>query len=81
MQNPYWGSPLLTTEKVKKYYATSVMSPLPVLGSLEGVKELKQIGFKLIIVTARHESERPATQKWLEQHFGGEPNTKFNGLC
>lgn len=70
-QNPYWGTPRETHDKVKIYYDTSIMSPKPVPGALEGVKALKEMGYKLVIITARHTEEQPLTQKWLDQYFPG----------
>ncbi|KAI5123754.1 hypothetical protein M0805_000345 [Coniferiporia weirii] len=68
-KNPYWGSPSDTLVKVKMYYATSIMTPKPVQGALEGAQALKNLGFKLVIVTARHGAEYELTRKWLDQYF------------
>ena len=70
-QNPYWGTPVETHDKVKIYYATSIMTPKPVPGALEGVKALKEMGYKLVIVTARHKEEQELTNEWLQQNYPG----------
>ena len=72
LQNPYWGTSLETHDKVRRYYTGGVRNPKPVLGALDGARRLKQMGFKLVIVTARQEDERPATEAWLSDHFQGQ---------
>ena len=39
------------------------MKPTPVPGALEGVKALRHLGYKLVIVTARHGTEFERTLK------------------
>ncbi|KAH8120464.1 hypothetical protein DFH11DRAFT_1560172 [Phellopilus nigrolimitatus] len=68
-KNPDWGTPTEVHNKVKIYYATSIMTPKPVLGALEGVQALRDMGFKLVIITARHAEEQKLTQKWLDQYY------------
>lgn len=62
-----------------KYYATHIMSPKPIPGALEGAEALKRMGYKLIIITARHKEEQESTHKWLEQYFPG--SYRSNLIC
>ncbi len=57
--------------KVKDFYTNNLMKPIPVPGAVEGVKALKELGYKLFIVTARHTTEVERTQRWLDQYFPG----------
>ncbi|KZT22149.1 hypothetical protein NEOLEDRAFT_682391 [Neolentinus lepideus HHB14362 ss-1] len=71
-KNPYWGTPEETNEKVKKFYATSaILNTQPVPGALEGTKRLKELGYRLIIVTARVRNQLEPSWRWLEEHFPG----------
>ena len=72
LQNPYWGTPDETHNKVKQFYVDKLMSPKPVPGALEGLKHLKALGYKLVIVTARHRTEEMGTRAWLEEYYPGE---------
>ena len=54
------------------FYKTSVMTPKPVPGALEGVKALRDLGYKLVVVTARHTEQQLETQEWIDQYFPGE---------
>ena len=72
LQNPYWGTPTETHDKVKEYYASSVMKPQPVSGAFEGAQALRELGYRLIIVTARHEEERVLSERWVDQYFPSE---------
>lgn len=47
------------------------MSPKPVPGALEGVQALREMGYRLAIVTARHTEEQVLTQKWIDQYYPG----------
>jgi hypothetical protein len=59
--------------KVKAFYATDrIYNTLPIPGALEGVQALRNMGYKLIIVTARNESVKEASWEWVEKHFPGE---------
>lgn len=43
--------------------------PVPVPGAREGLLKLKEMGYTLIVITARSESQREGTEKWLETHL------------
>lgn len=47
----------------------------PMEGAWLAMKKLKDMGFEVIIYTARHEVERPITTKWLHDH-----NIEYNKL-
>jgi len=47
------------------------MKPLPVPGALEGVQALRNMGYRLAIVTARHTEEKERTEAWLDHYFPG----------
>ncbi|TFK57584.1 hypothetical protein OE88DRAFT_1618715 [Heliocybe sulcata] len=71
-KNPYWGTPDETNEKVKRFYSTSaILNAQPVPGALEGTKRLREMGYRLIIVTARARNQLEPSWKWLEEHFPG----------
>lgn len=72
-QNPLWGTPAETMEKVSQFYASSSFRrAAPVAGAKEGVTELLKMGYKLVVVTARSESMRGMTEEWLGVHFPGQ---------
>jgi hypothetical protein len=48
----------------------------PVPGALEGVRALNNMGFQLVVVTAREMHRRDESWKWLDRHFPG----KFTSL-
>ncbi|EPQ61079.1 hypothetical protein GLOTRDRAFT_69266 [Gloeophyllum trabeum ATCC 11539] len=71
-KNPYWGTPDETNEKVKKFYeGGEILKAEPVPGALEGVTNLRELGYRLIIVTARMRKLLETSWKWLEEHFPG----------
>lgn len=43
--------------------------PKPVPGAKEGLQKLKEMGYTLIIITARSESQREGTEAWLAEHL------------
>lgn len=49
------------------------MTPQVVPGALEGAQELQNMGYELVIVTARHLEEESRTRLWLKTHFPGNP--------
>ena len=49
-----------------------MMDPKPVPGALEGLIALRTLGYKLCIVTARHEKEQTETDRWLNKYFASE---------
>lgn len=57
---------------MREFYRTDrIYNTKPVPGAREGVETLKQMGFRLIIVTARSEDTADESWKWLERHFPG----------
>ncbi|KAF4572587.1 hypothetical protein EYR36_007095 [Pleurotus pulmonarius] len=71
-KNPFWGTPAETYEKVKKFYATDrIYQAPPVPGAREGVQSLKDMGFRLVIVTARTQDVAEPSWKWVDKHFPG----------
>lgn len=43
--------------------------PRPVPGAKEGLQALKKMGYTLIIITARSESQREGTEEWLAENL------------
>ncbi|KAF9015478.1 hypothetical protein BDQ17DRAFT_1341135 [Cyathus striatus] len=71
-KNPMWGSVTETFDKVKQFYATDVIYQSDsVPGAYEGVQRLRDMGYKLIIVTARAEDHADESWKWVDRHFPG----------
>ncbi|KIK71372.1 hypothetical protein GYMLUDRAFT_33525 [Collybiopsis luxurians FD-317 M1] len=71
-KNPYWGSLQETYKKVRNFYATTQLyDAIPVPGAREGVQALHDMGFKLIIVTARSQEVKEETCKWVDRWFPG----------
>ncbi|KAJ8703052.1 hypothetical protein PTI98_001708 [Pleurotus ostreatus] len=70
--NPFWGTPAETYEKVKRFYATDrIYQAAPVPGAREGVQSLRDMGFRLVIVTARTQDVAEPSWKWVDKHFPG----------
>ncbi|THH29738.1 hypothetical protein EUX98_g4458 [Antrodiella citrinella] len=77
-QNPFWGTPDETFEKVEEFWKTNWIDIVPpVEGAVEGVKKLKDLGYRLVIVTARQRREMERAQKWINAHF---PAGTFAGM-
>ncbi|KAJ7139714.1 hypothetical protein C8R44DRAFT_765240 [Mycena epipterygia] len=71
-KNPFWGTPQETFDKVKDFYSTdAIFQAAPVPGAREGVQALKDMGYKLVIVTARTSEIADASWEWVEKHFPG----------
>jgi len=71
-KNPYWGSPKETLEKVTQYLKGPEFRNVPMVeGAKEGVAELRRLGFRLAIVTARSSSDGKLTDEWLATHLPG----------
>lgn len=71
-KNPYWGNLQETFSKVKDFYATHrIFEALPVPGAREGVQALRDMGFRLIIVTARSPDVWADSWKWVDRWFHG----------
>ncbi|KAG7098922.1 hypothetical protein E1B28_000818 [Marasmius oreades] len=71
-KNPYWGNLQETFSKVKDFYATQrIYDAQPVAGAREGVQALRDMGFRLIIVTARSRDVQEDSWKWVDKWFHG----------
>ncbi|KAF9229611.1 hypothetical protein BS17DRAFT_771681 [Gyrodon lividus] len=71
-KNPYWGTPVETHEKVRKFYKTDWISKaLPAEGAQMGVQALRKLGYRLVIVTARSHHVHDASWEWAQRHFDG----------
>ncbi|KIY65888.1 hypothetical protein CYLTODRAFT_50057 [Cylindrobasidium torrendii FP15055 ss-10] len=78
-KNPFWGSPKETFEKVAAFYQTSrLFEAKPVAGALEGVQALKELGYRIVIVTARSPDYHTHSWDWLNKHF---PNCFERIIC
>lgn len=61
-----------TMEKVREFYATpQFIDGKLVDGAVQGIRSLKQMGFKLAIVTARSATMKEQTEDWVGRHFPG----------
>lgn len=70
-KNPFWGSPSVTHGKVREFYQTNWIEQVPpVPGAKEGVAALRQMGYRLVVVTARNKEVEHASWKWVNRHFG-----------
>lgn len=59
-------------KKVDEFYQTDrLFTTSPVPGAREGIQALRDMGYRLIIVTARKEDYEDESWKWVEQHFPG----------
>ncbi|KAJ8517041.1 hypothetical protein ONZ45_g5740 [Pleurotus djamor] len=71
-KNPFWGTPAETFQKVKQFYTTDrIHQAQPVPGAREGIQTLRDMGYRLIIVTARTSDVAEPSWKWVDQHFPG----------
>jgi phosphoglycolate phosphatase-like HAD superfamily hydrolase len=41
----------------------------PVPGAKEGLQQLKEMGYKLIIITARAEASREVSEDWIAEYM------------
>ena len=72
LKNPFWGTPTETSAKVEKFYGTDlIFKTMVVSGAREGVQALKDMGFRLVIVTARAEDKADESWEWVNRHFPG----------
>lgn len=71
-QNPYWGNPTETVAKVEKIWESDYLDKAPpVPGAYDGIVQLKNLGFRLVIVTARQPRELDRSLAWLVHEFPG----------
>ncbi|KAI8995432.1 hypothetical protein BD414DRAFT_479513 [Trametes punicea] len=70
--NPYWGNPTETIEKVEQFWKTdSIDKAPPVEGAHDALVKLKDMGYRLVVVTARQTRELDRSLAWLEGNFPG----------
>ncbi|CDO70228.1 hypothetical protein BN946_scf184942.g28 [Trametes cinnabarina] len=70
--NPYWGNPDETVEKVEQFWKTDYIDKAPpVPGALDALTKLKNMGYRLVVVTARQPRELDRSLAWLERNFPG----------
>ena len=55
-----------------EFYKTDLMNPVPVPGALEGLRKLQEMGYQLVLVTARHVTEEDNTKLWLDHYYPSE---------
>ncbi|KIJ45669.1 hypothetical protein M422DRAFT_227393 [Sphaerobolus stellatus SS14] len=69
-KNPGWGSPEETAKKVEVFYHSNEFENVdPVPGAVETMAELKNRGYRLIILTSREASLRKTTLQWIDRWF------------
>lgn len=67
-----WGNMQETFDKVRDFYLTDrIYQARPVPGAREGVQTLRDMGYRLIIVTARGADTRDRSWEWVNSHFTG----------
>ncbi|KAH9945618.1 hypothetical protein B0H21DRAFT_429036 [Amylocystis lapponica] len=70
-KNPHWGTPDETFRKVEEFYQTGRLDSAPrIEGAVEGVLTLRDMGFRLVVVTARQRRELERSMAWLHSNFG-----------
>ncbi|WWC70412.1 uncharacterized protein I206_104363 [Kwoniella pini CBS 10737] len=68
--NRGWGTPEETVEMVAKLYQAGLyMKAPPVPGAKENLHRLKDLGYNLIIITARSENQRAGTEDWIAKYL------------
>ncbi|KDN41922.1 hypothetical protein RSAG8_07139, partial [Rhizoctonia solani AG-8 WAC10335] len=71
-KNPGWGSPTETLNKVREFSKSEYfLNTPPVEGALDGVKALKDLGYRLENVTARALRHQHGTDMWLNKYLPG----------
>lgn len=69
-----------TMEKVREFYTSPEFRYAPLVdGAIEGVQALRQLGYRLVIVTARSRNMTELTENWVRVHFAGVSN--FTVFC
>ena len=67
---------------MKEYYETNrIDNALPIPDALDGVKKLKEMGFKLVVITARPHHERERSLLWVDNHFPGRHGSPSSQRC
>lgn len=58
--------------KVHDFFESEFFDDIPVVpGAPDGVRALKQAGYRLVIVTSRQLAIEEQTRRWVDRHFGG----------
>ncbi|KAG8904523.1 hypothetical protein FRB99_001606 [Tulasnella sp. 403] len=71
-KNPYWGSMKETFTKVLNYYkADDYRHAPPVQDAFRCCKQLKAMGYRLIVLTARSDEHRQLTEDAIQKYFPG----------
>jgi 5'(3')-deoxyribonucleotidase len=66
------GSKDEAVQKVREFIKSEYfLNILPVPGACEALLYLKQLGYKLFIVTGREDYTKEITQAWIQKHFSG----------
>jgi beta-phosphoglucomutase-like phosphatase (HAD superfamily) len=61
-----------TVTKAKRLMEAGRINHADVIhGAKDGVRRLNQMGFRLVVVTAREKEEMEESRRWLAEHFGG----------
>ncbi|WVR07247.1 hypothetical protein IAU60_004288 [Kwoniella sp. DSM 27419] len=68
--NRGWGTPEETVGMVAKLYQGGLyMRAPPVPGAKEALTRLKEMGYDLVIITARSENQREGTEDWIAMYL------------
>ena len=58
--------------KVEEFWKTDYLDRTPPIeGAYDGLVALKNLGYRLVLVTARQQRELERSLQWLEKHFPG----------
>ena len=69
-QNRGWGTPVETAEKIRNMYRKGLLAKAePIKGAREGLQALKDLGFRLVLITARGPDTEPGTHVWLKENM------------
>ena len=57
---------------MEEFYKTDYLDRAhPIPGALEGLQKLKELGYRLVIVTARQRRDLDRSAHWVEKHYPG----------
>jgi ribonucleotide monophosphatase NagD (HAD superfamily) len=65
--NRGWGDAKETAKMVVDQGLYQNSKPVP--GAKEGLQQLKEMGYKLIIITARAEASREVSEDWIAEYM------------
>lgn len=68
-----WGCTLdEAVRRVGEYLKTEFHNQAPLIeGASEGLKELKRLGYRIVLVTSRADDVRPQTEAWIARNIEG----------